>query len=97
MSCWRMLAHRLYKLGGTAPTRKLDDGTFGVFSGVARIARVYGLIQQLPGRAKNRPWTLTEKGKLFCEGKIVAVNMASQGGMKFRATWLLSLPQLSIN
>jgi hypothetical protein len=101
VSGWRLAVKTLYGLGGRATTPQIET-RLPTMSSLHRglwVALNLGLVEH--GEWRNRdpiPWTLTELGRHWCEGRVVerqAARRAGQRGesMRFVATWLMALPR----
>ena len=89
MSAWRLSLKELHEAGGTAPWR-----TFGCYKGRAQLAQM-GLATHTPLPRNGIQWTLTKLGWDVAEGKLVQREVRP-GGRYWCATWLMSLPRLSL-
>ena len=96
MSAWKIVTRRLYRLGGTAKTRELDDGSYDTIHALTD-ARKLGLVSST-GRhgIHGARHSLTERGLLWCEGKLRDTRgegtAESAKSIGFIATWLRALP-----
>jgi hypothetical protein len=95
MSAWKIVVRRLHNLGGTANTRRLDDGSFDCLQALA-CSRRLGLTVSTGRSPEGATHSLTERGLLWCEGKLrdtrgegTAMTRKSMGLI---ATWLRALP-----
>ena len=99
MSAWRLTLRTLAQLGGRATTDQIADVTIDSPRSALRQLSRLGMVEHDPA-PKGTPvlWRITERGRLWCEGRIDIVPMTERktGGraaMRFAATWLMSLPQ----
>jgi hypothetical protein len=75
MSVWRSLVRNLHELNRPAPLRDWDDFAFtgeAVRSAVTTL-RDHGLIVCLGIYGRHAVYALTQLGRDFCEGRVVAV------------------------
>ena len=101
---WKRVLHKLYELGGTATLEQLRTGRgwMSITKRCLDVAVNHGLVvvgSKCEG-IKQRPRTsfsLTTKGRLWCQGKIIegrGIGTArSCKAYGFLATWLLALPE----
>lgn len=101
MSAWKFLVRNLYALDRPAPIRHFDDPTqtIGGARSALQVARLLGLIYPT-GRGEGCVWTITPKGKAWCEGRIafrqrrdVGTGKGTMRQFRVVATWLSALPQ----
>jgi hypothetical protein len=92
MSAWRIVIRNLYSSGGsgTAKVAGADFLTPYQAGNALEIAAKHGLVQG-PGTGKQ-VWTLTQRGIDWCEHRVSDVYLL-QRGIRWRATWLSSLPR----
>lgn len=98
MSRWRIAVKALHE-HGPMTARQLDRLVGGSVaateSGLYQAAGL-GLVNS-PGRGgQPKPWTLTDKGRAWAEGRL-AVVAGQHNKPTWRATWLASLPQMSLS
>lgn len=104
MSAWKIAVHELYKNGGTANLRRLQMtlGGTDISDGSLRVAIRLGLVvlngkHSVKGQRPHSLFSLTTKGKLWCQGKLIdgrGIGTARNGkALGFMATWLLALPE----
>lgn len=99
MSAWRLAVRRLYALGGTATVARIDDGTINSLHRTLLSARILGLVSSSwDGPWSQATYTLTEKGWLWCEGKLRdTYGLRGMGkdpkALSFIATWLRAFPE----
>jgi hypothetical protein len=90
---WKVSVAKLHALKGAGTAEDIDTWTTESMSSVITRLRNYGLIE-FCGKTKKREkkWKLTEKGRQYCEGKLIFVHNGPTKKAHFQATWLLSLP-----
>ena len=104
MSAWRIITRALYAAGGGPVTTKAFDtcelSHDGFWNGIERAGKL-GLIRNtvsgFNGVSATGRWELTDKGRDWCDGRIVVCcPIWDRGRTKAHrpvATWLMSLPR----
>lgn len=100
MSAWKILVRNLYDQGGGPLPMRAFDPHLGLHPDLhMQTAKRLGLVESR--RVKFVWfWTLTERGRDWCEGRLEIVEtvnrgrgIGGRGKLKLQATWLHALPQ----
>lgn len=89
MSGWKVTLREIYEAKKPPTYHDLDDGSSS-FGSRLTLLKKQGLAKRF-----GEGWVLTQKGIDLCEGRITFVRPGPKPSF-FKATWLISLPQLSL-